>query len=310
MKKKICTLLAALMLFSAVAGCASKDAGSDSASDNTQNTQTAQKDDTQDTAAKSEAIAVVSREEGSGTRGAFVELFGIEQKDADGNKVDHTIATASQTNSTGVMLTTVSQNPSAIGYISLGALNKDVKAVKIDGVEASVENVNNGTYSVSRPFNIATGENVSEAAQDFIDYILSSDGQAIIEEAGYISASDAGAYSGPKASGSVVVAGSSSVSPVMEKLIEAYKTVNPDISIELQQSDSTTGMNSAIEGVCDIGMASRALKDEELQSLKATTIATDGIAVIVNLENSVDSLTTEQVMKIYTGEITDWAEVK
>ena len=262
-------------------------------------------------AALAEEINVISREDGSGTRGAFIELFGIEQKDADGNKVDYTTDEADITNSTSVMMTSVSGNPSAIGYISLGSLNETVKALAIDGVEASVENIKAGTYTVARPFNIATQAEVSEAAQAFIDFILSAEGQAVIEANGYIAVvDDAPAFAGSSVEGKVVVAGSSSVTPVMEKLKEAYEAVNPNAEIEVQQSDSSTGMNSAIEGVCDIGMASRAVKDSELEAgLVSTTIAMDGIAVIVSNDNAATGLTTDQVRAIYMGEITDWSEV-
>ena len=254
---------------------------------------------------------MISREDGSGTRGAFIELFGIEQKDADGNKVDYTTDEADITNSTSVMMTSVSGNPSAIGYISLGSLNETVKALAIDGVEASVENIKAGIYTVARPFNIATKAEVSEAAQAFIDFILSAEGQAVVEENGYIAVvEDAPAYAGSSVEGKVVVAGSSSVTPVMEKLKEAYLAINPNAEIEVQQSDSSTGMNSAIEGVCDIGMASRAVKDSELEAgLVSTTIAMDGIAVIVSNDNAQTDLTADQVRAIYMGEITDWSEV-
>ena len=261
--------------------------------------------------AVAEEINVISREDGSGTRGAFIELFGIEQKDADGNKVDYTTDEADITNSTSVMMTSVSGNPSAIGYISLGSLNETVKALAIDGVAASVENIKAGTYTVARPFNIATQAEVSEAAQAFIDFILSAEGQAVIEANGYIAVVEgAPAYAGSTVEGKVVVAGSSSVTPVMEKLKEAYEAINPNANIEVQQSDSSTGMNNAIEGVCDIGMASRAVKDSELEAgLTSTTIAMDGIAVIVSNDNPVEGLTTDQVRAIYMGEITDWSEV-
>ena len=261
--------------------------------------------------AVAEEINVISREDGSGTRGAFIELFGIEQKDADGNKVDYTTDEVDITNSTSVMMTSVSGNPSAIGYISLGSLNETVKALAIDGVEASVENIKAGTYTVARPFNIATQAEVSEAAQAFIDFILSAEGQAVVEENGYIAVvEDAPAYAGSSVEGKVVVAGSSSVTPVMEKLKEAYLAINPNAEIEVQQSDSSTGMNSAIEGVCDIGMASRAVKDSELEAgLVSTTIAMDGIAVIVSNDNAQTDLTADQVRAIYMGEITDWSEV-
>ncbi len=258
-----------------------------------------------------DTITVVSREDGSGTRGAFIELIGIEEKDAEGNKVDKTIASAEITNSTSVMMTTIAGNESAIGYISLGSLDDTVKAVKIDGVEATAENVKNGAYKVSRPFNIATMEDVSEVTQDFIDFIMSEDGQAVVEEAGYISQGNNGAYEPADVSGKIVVAGSSSVTPVMEKLSEAYMAINPEVEIEVQQSDSTTGMTSAMEGVCDIGMASRDLKDSELEAgLVPTAIALDGIAVVVNNNSDIEELTSEQVRQIYIGEVTKWSEVK
>lgn len=262
-------------------------------------------------AALAEEINVISREDGSGTRGAFIELFGIEQKDADGNKVDCTTEDADITNSTSVMMTSVAGNPAAIGYISLGSLNETVKALAIDGVDATVENIKAGEYKIARPFNIATGAQVSEAAQAFIDFILSAEGQAVVEDAGYIaSVEDAPAFAGSDVSGKVVVAGSSSVTPVMEKLKEAYLQLNPNAEIEVQQSDSSAGMNSLKDGVCDIGMASRALKDSELEAgLTPTVIAMDGIAVIVSNDNATEGLTAEQVRDIYTGAITEWDEL-
>jgi len=205
----------------------------------------------------------------------------------------------------------VAGNPDAIGYISLGSLNNTVKAVKIDGVEASVANINNGSYKISRPFNIAVKDGTNVLAQDFINYIMSSNGQDIVEANGYIRVADTGAYGGSKPSGKIVVGGSSSVSPVMEKLIEAYLAVNTGADIELQTSDSSTGMKNAVDGVCDIGMASRELKDSELEAgLSEITLAMDGIAVIVNNGSVVDNLTKEQVMKIFTGEVTGWSEVR
>ena len=258
----------------------------------------------------SDPITVVSREDGSGTRGAFIELFGVEEKDADGNKVDNTTEEAEITNNTAVMMSTVAGNVDAIGYISLGSLNDSVKAVKIDGVEATAENIKSGEYKVSRPFNIATNGEVSDVAQDFIDYILSPEGQAVIEENGYISIDDVKDAESTQPEGKVVVAGSSSVTPVMEKLKEAYAEVNPNAEIEIQQSDSTTGMTSAIDGICDIGMASRELKDEELEAgLTSTTIANDGIAIIVNNDNPTDDLSVDQVKSIYVGETTTWGDL-
>lgn len=258
----------------------------------------------------SKEISVISREDGSGTRGAFIELFGIEQKNDAGEKVDYTTDTAAVTNSTAVMMQSVAGDLYSVGYISLGSLNDTVKAVKIDGVDATVDNIKNGTYKIARPFNIVTKDGISDAAQDFIDFILSADGQAVIEEDGYIAVSDADAYSGSMESGKVVVSGSSSVSPVMEKLKEAYLKVNPDVTVEIQQSDSSTGVSNAIDGTCDIGMASRELKDSETEKgVASTVIAMDGIAVIINNENGVENLTSEQVKDIFTGNAAVWEDV-
>ena len=257
------------------------------------------------------SISVLSREDGSGTRGAFIELFGIEKKDANGKKIDYTTDEAAITNSTAVMLTSVAGDNYAIGYVSLGSLNDSVKAVKIDGADATVANINNGSYKISRPFNIAVKEGLSPVAQDFVNFIISDDGQKIIAANKYIKIQNTKAYSSNKASGKVVVAGSSSVSPVMEKLIEAYKGVNPNAKIELQTSDSTTGVTNAINGNCDIGMASRALKDsEKAKGVQEITIAIDGIAVIVNKLNPVADMTKSQVEQIFTGKTTKWSDVK
>lgn len=257
----------------------------------------------------SKKISVVSREEGSGMRGAFIELFGVEEKDAQGKKVDHTTKKASITNATSVMMTSVANNKNAIGYISLGALNDTVNAVQINKVDATVENIKNGSYEIARPFNIATKDQVSEVAEDFIAFIMSKEGQQIIVENKYISVAEGAAYAPKQVSGKLVVAGSSSVTPVMEKLKEAYEEINTNVKVEIQESDSTTGVQSTIEGICDIGMASRDLKDSELEKgVKETTIAKDGIAVIVNKENIVKSLTKEQVKNIYVGQVTTWDE--
>ena len=260
--------------------------------------------------AAAELISVYSREDGSGTRGAFIELFGVEQKDENGEKVDYTTEEAVITNSTDVMLTSVASDTYGIGYVSLGSLNDTVKAVKIDGAEATVENIKSGTYTIARPFNIATCGEVSDVAQDFINYIMSAEGQAVITEKGYIGSDDAAPFESNGAEGKVVVGGSSSVSPVMEKLIEAYKAVNAGAEIELQTSDSTTGMTGAADGTLDIGMASRELKDTEVEAgLTGTQIAMDGIAVIVNQENPVEDLSSETVKGIFTGELTGWNEL-
>lgn len=257
------------------------------------------------------SISVMSREDGSGTRGAFIELFGIEKKDANGKKIDYTTDEAAITNSTAVMLTSVAGDRYAIGYVSLGSLNDSVKAVKIDGADATVGNINNGSYKISRPFNIAVKDDISAAAQDFVNFIVSNEGQKIIAANKYIKIQNTKAYTSNKASGKIVVAGSSSVSPVMEKLIESYKSINPNAKIELQTSDSTTGVTNAINGTCDIGMASRALKDsEKAKGVQEITIAMDGIAVIVNKANPVENMTKAQVEEIFTGKISKWNNVK
>ena len=302
MKKFIAVLATVGMVAALAAGCGS---GDDASADKGTKTESASSD-----WVSSNDITIVSREDGSGTRGAFVELFGIQQE-VDGEKVDMTTVDAQVTNNTSVMLTTVAGDEYAIGYVSLGSLDESVKALKIDGAEATEENIENGSYKVSRPFNIAVKEGAdNEVANDFITYIMSTEGQKIVADNGYIPVADTKAYDGTKPSGSAVVGGSSSVSPVMEKLIEAYKSVNPNAKIELQTSDSTTGMTSTLEGSYDIGMASRELKEEEVgQGLQATVIATDGIAVIVNNDNPTEELSSDQVKSIYTGETYTWDEV-
>lgn len=292
MKKSLVMTLTAAFLLVTIAGCAGKQQGAD-------------------VNGASGPINVISREDGSGTRGAFVELFGIEEKGADGKKMDMTIDSAEITNNTSVMMTTVAGDPSAIGYLSLGSLNASVKALKIDGVAPSAESVKDGSYAISRPFNIATKGELSPVAKDFMAFILSKEGQDVVEKKGYIRVDDTGAYNGSKPSGKVVVGGSSSVTPVMEALSEAYKAINPDAEIIIQATDSTTGMNSVLEGICEIGMASRDLKDSERSAgLSPTVIALDGIVVAVNVDNPLEGLTRDQVKEIYTGVLTDWAEVK
>lgn len=302
MKKRLAMAVSAAVLalgLFGLFGCAGNGDGASGATDGGASASTS----------PSGEVSVYSREDGSGTRGAFIELFGIEEKDANGDKVDLTTPTAAITNSTSVMMTSVAGDANAIGYISLGSLNNTVKALSIDGAEATAENVKSGTYKVARPFNIVTKDGVSDVAQDFIDYIMSSDGQKVVEENGCISVADnADSYKASGKSGKIVIAGSSSVTPVMEKLAEAYKALNPDVAIEVNQSDSTTGVNMATEGTCDIGMVSRELKDSE-GGVKATVIAQDGIAVIVNPDASIDELTSDQVKGIYTGELTTWEDV-
>lgn len=298
-KKITATALFGVLAVSAFAGCGgagsssngSSDAGSDAAKFDA-----------------SKTISVVTREEGSGTRDAFTELTGVLVKDGD-NKTDNTTTSAVTINSTEAVITNVKDNEAAIGYISLGSLNDTVKALKIGGVEATADNVKSGDYAVSRPFNIAYKGELSDVAQDFVDYIMSSDGQKIVSDNGYVTVSENAEYSGKKPSGKISVAGSSSVSPVMEKLAEAYQKVNTNAKVEIQTSDSSAGMQSAMGGTCDIGMASRDLKDEEKSALKVETIAKDGIAVIVNNANTCDDLTLDQVKSIYTGETTVWSDI-
>lgn len=300
-------IAAAVMMVSMVAvtavGCGSSNGTDTKGADANQSDATSDWDETSD-------VTIVSREDGSGTRGAFIELFGIEEKQDDGTKVDMTTTDAQITNNTSVMLTTVADNEYAIGYVSLGSLNDSVKALKIDGAEATAENIENGSYKVSRPFNIAVKKDLNnKVAKDFMSFIMSTEGQKVVADEKYIAVADVKDYAGTKPSGSCVVGGSSSVSPLMEKLIGAYKAVNPNASIELQTSDSTTGMTSTIEGSYDIGMASRELKEEEAAELEPTVIATDGIAVVVNNANPLDELSADQVKDIYVGNVSTWDEI-
>ncbi|MGM9997131.1 substrate-binding domain-containing protein [Campylobacter lanienae] len=255
-----------------------------------------------------ENIYPISREMGSGTRGAFVDIFDVKEQ-VGKKKIDATSKKAEVTNSTGVMITTVANSKNAIGYISLGSLNDSVKAVKIDGVAPSVENINNKTYTVFRPFNLAISSD-NELVNDFLGYTSSNQAKSIIQKAGYIALYD-NEFSSKKPSGKIVVAGSSSITPLMEKLKESYKSLNPNATIEIQQSDSTTGINSAIEKIADIAMVSREFKDSELKNgLKTQVLALDGLAVIVNKANPIDSLSKDSVKKIFTGDITTWEKVK
>ena len=290
MKKYLSMILAAAVMFSAFTACGSN-----------------MTEDTENDAFGG-TITVISREEGSGTRGAFIELTGVEAKDAAGNKVDNTTIEAVVLSKTDAVLTNVSTDKMAIGYISMGSLNDTVKAVAVDGVQPATVNVKNGSYSISRPFNIATNGDMKPEVQDFISFIMSKQGQEIVSGS-YITVNDtADEYTPAGISGKITVSGSSSVSPLMEKLMEAYMNFNPDVEIELTATDSTGGLKDAMNGVSDIGMASRELKESEA-SLTGTTIAMDGIAVIVNNENPVNSLTLEQITQIYTGRVTMWEEI-
>lgn len=254
-------------------------------------------------------IVVITREEGSGTRGAFVELTGIEEKGNDGTKTDRTSKEAITQMKTDTVLTSVAGNKDSIGYVSTGSLNDTVKAINIDGVSPTTENIKNGSYKISRPFNIATKGEISELAKDFIDFIMSKDGQTVVSKS-YIAVDDSlPPYSGSKPTGKIVIAGSSSVTPIMEKLREAYIEINPNAEIEVQQSDSSSGMTAAINGTADIGMASRNLKDSEKEQLNSLAIALDGIAVITHKENTIADLTIDNVKKIFVGNITNWSEI-
>ena len=331
MKKFISMLAVSAMLVGCLAGCGNSAASSAASAPAAEATQAATEAPAQETeAAKTEApaasaaeteapaaeaagsgldtdITVVSREEGSGTRGAFVELMKIEDDDGD-----HTVDTAEISNSTSVVTQTVAGNKSAIGYISLGSLNDTVKAVKVDDVEPTVENIKAGSYAVSRPFEICyKEENLTDLGKDFISFIMSAEGQKIVDDEGYIAMDEkAGSYTGSGMSGNLSLNGSTSVSPLMEKLAEAYRAINPDVNIDIQQTGSGAGITATADGTCEIGMSSRALKDEELaQGITEEQIALDGIAVIVNKENGIDSLTSEQIRQIFVGEITSWAEL-
>ena len=309
MKKKLAALLITGIMAVAMTACGSSNSGTDNSGSTDGTAKTESSADADSDWDNTRDITVVSREDGSGTRGAFVELFGIEEE-VNGEKVDMTTEEANITNSTSVMMSTVAQDEYAIGYISLGSLDDSVKAVKVDGSEATAENIKNGSYKISRPFNIATKEDLSDAAQDFEDFILSTEGQKVVEDNKYIPLDDVSDYKSNGASGKVVVAGSSSVSPVMEKLVEAYSKANTNIQVDVQTTDSTTGVSSTVEGSYDIGMASRDLKDDETaQGVEGKTIAKDGIAVIVNNESSVDELSTDQVKSIFTGETTSWSDI-
>lgn len=310
MKKRLFVLIVSMIAILSLQGCTSSEAQSPTPEDSTNGTQqTEQAEENESNFDLNREITVVSREDGSGTRGAFIELFGIEVKHDDGTKKDMTTKEADIVNNTEVMMTSVSSNEYAIGYVSLGSLNDSVKALTIGGVTASAENVKNGTYEVSRPFNIAYQGEASGLAKDFIDFILSAEGQGVVSKS-YITIDDnAQPFQGTMPEGKIVVAGSSSVSPIMEKLKEAYEQINTNATIEIQMSDSSAGMASAMEGTCDIGMASRELKDSEKEALTSMPIALDGIAVIVNHENSVTDLSKEQVRQIFTGEALLWNEV-
>lgn len=321
MTKRLSLSTAALLTIAALAGCNGNNGSTadNSATSGTSSAASSAADNSADSSADNTAtkldtdITVVSREDGSGTRGAFVELMGIEQKNEAGEKEDMTRGDAEISNSTNGVMMSVAGNVDAIGYISLGSLNDTVKALDVNGVECSVADIKSGDYVVARPFNICYQQaklDENAAAQDFIKFIESNDGQKIIADNGYIAIDASGDYAASGATGGISLNGSTSVGPVMEKLAEAYKALNPDVSIDIQQTGSGAGITSATEGTCDIGMSSRELKQEELDAgLTEMKIADDGIAVIVNLENPITNITSDEIMKIYTGEINNWSEL-
>lgn len=302
LSKILAVALAVILTLACFAACSDKNYGDGSG--------TANNTDTDNKQSKLGEITVITREDGSGTRGAFIELTGLEVKNADGKKVDNTTAAAEITNSTSVMMTSVAGNKNAVGYISLGSLNDTVKALKVDGVAVTVENIKSGSYKIARPFNIATKGEGNDLTKDFISFILSTEGQQVVEKNGFIKMDNSAPYTASGLTGKITVAGSSSVAPVMEKLKEAYENLNSGVTVDVQQNDSTTGMTSAMEGACDIGMASRELKDSEKAALTSIQIATDGIAVIVNRDNPTENLTIDQIREIYTGNTTEWADIK
>ena len=313
MKRKIALVCAAAMALS-LAACgntASESTTSESTASESSSATTEAAEETASDFDATQAITVITREEGSGTRGAFIELTGVEEKNEAGEKVDNTSAGAATQNSTNGVMTTVANDETAIGYISLGSLNDTVKAVTVGGVTASAETVKDGTYTLARPFNIVTnGEVTDEVAVDFLNFCMSSEGQAIATEEGYIGG-EGEAFESTMPSGSITVGGSSSVSPLMEKLIEAYKAVNANASIELLTTDSTVGVSGALDGTYTIGMASRELKDSEVEAgAVGTVLAMDGIAVIVNPANPIEDLTTDQIKSIYVGETTTWDAIQ
>jgi phosphate transport system substrate-binding protein len=316
-RKSVAAVVTAAAMMMSLAACGSSAADSTpAASESTASTSEAASTEAAPAEAASDFdvdqdITVISREDGSGTRGAFIELTGVEEKNADGEKVDNTTEAAAIQSSTNGVKTAVANDETAIGYISLGSLSNDVKAVKVGGVEASAETVQDGSYTLARPFNIVTnGEATDPVAVDFIAYCLSKDGQALATEEGYVG-SEGEDYTSTQPEGKITVGGSSSVSPLMEKLIESYKTVNPNAELELLTSDSTTGVSGALDGSYTIGMASRDLKDSETEGgAVATVLALDGIAVVVNPANPVEDLTVDQIKGVYTGELTVWSDLQ
>lgn len=312
MKKglKVTALLLALLLATlSLAACGETKTEDPAPTETTESTDATT--ESTEPALLTDQILVVTREDGSGTRSAFVELTGVLAEE-NGEDVDKTVETANVSQGTNEVITFVSGAKAAIGYISLGSLNDTVKAVKIEGVEANPEDVKAGSYKISRPFNICYQEgSLSDVAKDFTTFIMSAEGQAVVDGSGYITVGDETPYAAAQQfpESKITIQGSTSVEPVMAKIAEAYKAVQPNVTIEIQANGSSAGVKAAMEGLSDIGMASRELKDEEKAVVAGQVIAVDGIAVIVNHENPVQDLTMEEVRQIFTGEAATWENI-
>lgn len=253
-------------------------------------------------------IHVITREDGSGTRTAFTEIAGV----VDENDDDIITPTATVQNGTNAVMQGVAGDVYSIGYISLGSLNDSVKAVSVNGVAAEADLVASGEYEVARNFNVTYGGELSEVAQDFWDFMFSAQGQELAVDEGYVAA-DASApeYEAKGLSGDITIVGSTSVEPVIEAMSEAYRELNPDVSIDITAPGSGAGVTAAIDGTADIGMASRELSDEEQDQVTETAaIAVDGIAVIVHNDNPLEDLSLEDIAGIYLGDLTSWNGVQ
>ena len=253
-------------------------------------------------------IHVITREDGSGTRGAFSEIANIVDENGD----DAITQSATVQNGTSAVMQGVAGDVYAIGYISLGSLDNSVKAVNVNGIEATPENIMSGDYEVARNFNVAYGGELSEVAQDFWDFMFSAQAQELVAEEGYVSVdTEATEYEAKALAGDITIVGSTSVQPIMERMAQAYREYNPDVVIDITAPGSGAGVTAAIDGTADIGMASRELSDEEQAQLSETAaIAVDGIAVILHLDNITEDLSLEDISGIYSGDITTWDAVQ
>jgi len=313
MKKVIALVLACMFALTALAACGG-DSGADpvvvtEATPEPAPVQEVDEPDTQvplappaDDFDADRVIAVFTREDGSGTRDAFVSLTGV------GDDMYVEAVVESETNQ---ILTKIESNDTAIGYVSVGSLNPNVKALEIDGIAPSNETIMDGSYKLQRPLLVCVNADKENdpLVKDFIAFMISAEGQEQSASKWTVIDSDAPSYTSAGLSGVLKVGGSTSVEPLMQKLAEAYIALNPDVDIEISGGGSGTGINEATEGIIDIGMSSRNLKDEEKGALTATVIALDGVAVIINPANPITNMTTEQVRAIFTGEITRWNQL-